>query len=142
PGFNVSNIELALGVLDAVEAHGAPCFLQFNPSNLDHLGGIDVAAALGRTLAARATVPVAVHLDHGTEAGMLRAALRAGFTSLMYDGSTLPLERNLRETREAYLVAAEAGVALEAELGHVAGREPGVLISEATLTDPTAARRF
>ena len=73
---------------------------------------------------------------------MLRAAAHVGFSSLMFDGSTLPLDRNIRETRDAYAVASGAGVALEAELGHVGGREPGVLTSEAVHTDPEAARRF
>ncbi len=142
PGFNVSNLELALGVLDAAEARRAPVLLQFNPSNIEHFGGLAVAAAVGRALAEQADVPVAVHLDHGPDVALLRAAVQVGFTSLMFDGSTFPLERNVRETREAYAVAAAAGVALEAELGHVGGREPGVLTSEAVLTEPEAARRF
>lgn len=142
PGFNVSNVEMALGVLDAAEARGAPIFLQFNPSNLKHIGGVEVAAAVARTLAQRATVPVAVHLDHGPEVALLRRAVAAGFTSLMFDGSTFPIERNRRETMSAYAVAQEARVPLEAELGHVGGREPGVVTSEAVLTDPEAAARF
>jgi ketose-bisphosphate aldolase len=142
PAFNVSNLELALGVIDAAEAHRAPVLLQFNASNLEHFGGIEVAAATARALAAEAAMPVAVHLDHGASAAVLRAAARAGFTSLMFDGSTTPFERNLRDTREAYAIALEAGLALEAELGHVGGREPGVATSEAVLTDPLAARRF
>jgi ketose-bisphosphate aldolase len=142
PGFNVSNLEIALGVLDAAEARGAPVFLQFNPGNLSHVGGIEVAAALGRLLAAQASVAVALHLDHGPDLGLLRAATASGFTSLMFDGSTFPLERNLRETRLAYIHALEANVALEAELGHVGGREPGVVTTSAVLTEPAAARRF
>jgi ketose-bisphosphate aldolase len=142
PGFNVSNVELALGVLDAAAELRAPLLLQCNAANLAHFGGIDAAAAYLRALAAQAPVPAAVHLDHGDSVAQLRAAVRAGFTSLMFDGSTLPLERNLRETREAYAIAAAAGVALEAELGHVGGREPGVATSESRLTDPAAARRF
>ena len=142
PGFNVSNLELALGVIDAAEARRAPLLLQFNRSNIEHFGGIAVAAATARSLAAQATVPVAIHLDHGADIALLRAAVQAGFTSLMYDGSTYPFERNVRETREAYAVAAAAGLALEAELGHVGGREPGVLTSEAVLTDPALAQRF
>ncbi len=142
PGFNVSNIELALGVLDAAEARCAPVMLQFNASNFEHFGGIEVAGAAARTLAAQASTPVAVHLDHGGSAAVLRAAVRAGFTSLMFDGSTRPFERNLSDTREAYIIALAAGLALEAELGHVGGREPGVVTSEAVLTDPQAARRF
>ena len=142
PGFNVSNLEIAQGVIDAAEAKRAPIFLQFNPSNLAHFGGIELAAAVGRSLAARAAVPVALHLDHGPDLATLRAATAAGFTSLMFDGSTFPLERNVRETRQAYVVALAADVALEAELGHVGGREPGVVTSEAVLTEPAAARRF
>ena len=142
PGFNVSNIELALGVIDAAEAARAPLFLQFNRGNLEHLGGVDIAAAVGRRLAERAAVPVAVHLDHGPDVALLREALSYGFTSLMFDGSTAPLERNLRETQAAAALALAAGVAIEAELGHVGGREPGVVTSEAMLTEPEAAQRF
>jgi ketose-bisphosphate aldolase len=142
PGFNVSNLELALGVLDAATARRSPLLLQFNPSNLDHFGGVEVAAATARQLAASAQVPVAVHLDHGGEIELLRAAVAAGFTSLMYDGSTLPLDRNIEQTRRACVLALEHRLALEAELGHVGGREPGVVTSEAVLTDPAAARRF
>lgn len=142
PGFNVSNVEMALGVIDAAEARRAPILLQFNPSNLEHLGGIAVAAALARALAGRATVPVGVHLDHGPQVALLRQAARLGFTSLMFDGSTFPYERNRTETMAAYAVAVEAGVMLEAELGHVGGREPGVATSEMALTDPESAARF
>ena len=141
-GFNVSNVEIALGVLDAAQARRSPFMLQFNPGNLQHIGGAPVAAALARALAERATVPVAVHLDHGPDVAMLREAARAGFTSLMFDGSTFPIERNIDETRRAYAVALEAGLALEAELGHVGGREPGVVTSEAVLTEPASALRF
>ncbi len=142
PGFNISSVEMALGVIDAAEARRAPILLQFNPSNFDHLGGIAVAAALGRTLAARATVPIAVHLDHGPQIAVLRQAARLGFTSLMFDGSIFPYERNRTETMAAYAIAIEAGLMLEAELGHVGGREPGVATSETVLTDPEVAARF
>ena len=142
PGFNVSNIELALGVLDAAEERRSPIMLQFNRSNYEHFGGLAIAAATARALAEQAHVPVAVHLDHGDSVATVRAAVHAGFTSLMFDGSTTPLERNLRDTREAYAIALEAGLALEAELGHVGGREPGVATSESVLTEPATARRF
>ncbi|MQC18368.1 MAG: class II fructose-bisphosphate aldolase [Chloroflexi bacterium] len=142
PGFNVSNIEMIQGVLDAAQAKRAPLFMQFNPSNLDHIGGVEVAAVLVRTMAARVDVPVALHLDHGPSVALVRQAMQAGFTSLMFDGSTFPLERNRRETMEAYAVAQEQRLALEAELGHVGGREPGVATSERVLTDPEVAARF
>ena len=142
PGFNVSNIEMIQGVLAAAEARRAGIFLQFNPSNLEHMGGVEVAAATARALAERAEAPVALHLDHAPSVALVRQAMRAGFTSLMYDGSTYPLERNRRETMEAYAAAQEQRLALEAELGHVGGREPGVATSEHVLTDPAAAAEF
>lgn len=142
PGFNVSNVEMLLGVLDAAEARRAGIFVQFNPSNYRHIGGMDVAARLVRTLAGRAPVPLALHLDHGPSLPVLREAIGAGFTSLMFDGSTFPLERNQRETMQAFAAAREAKLCLEAELGHVGGREPGVVTSEGVLTDPEIAAHF
>ena len=141
-GFNVSNIELALGVIDAAEARRAPILLQFNPSNIEHFGGIEIAGATARALAQASDAPVAVHLDHGPDITLLRAACQSGFTSLMFDGSTTPIDRNIQDSRLAGALAIEHGVALEAELGHVGGREPGVATSESVLTDPAAARRF
>ena len=142
PGFNVSNVEMIQGVIAAAEAKHAGVFLQFNPSNLEHMGGVEVTAATARAYIARAAVPIALHLDHGPSVDLVRRAVRAGFSSLMFDGSTFPLERNQRETMEAYAVAAEVRLALEAELGHVGGREPGVATSERVLTDPESAARF
>lgn len=142
PGFNVSNVEMALGVVAAAEALRAPLFLQFNPANFQHIGGIEVAAAVGRVIAGRSAVPVALHLDHAPTVALIRQAIGLGFTSLMFDGSTFPLERNLRETMQAYAAAQEGTLALEAELGHVGGREAGVRTSEAVLTDPEVAARF
>ena len=142
PGFNVSNLELAQGVLAAAEAKRSPIFLQFNPGNLEHFGGVEMAGTVARALAMRATVPVAVHLDHAPSVALVRQAIRAGFTSVMFDGSTFPLERNRRETMLAYAAAQEGRLGLEAELGHVGGREPGVRTSEAALTDPESAALF
>lgn len=142
PGFNVSTVEMLHGVLDAAQTKRSPIFVQFNPSNLDHIGGVEVAASLVRTVASRVDVPVALHLDHSPSVELVRQATQAGFTSLMFDGSTFPFERNRRETMAAYAVAHEYLLALEAELGHVGGREAGVATSERVLTDPEMAARF
>ena len=142
PGFNVSTVEMLHGVLDAAQTKRSPTFVQFNPSNLDHIGGVEVAASLVRTVASRVDVPVALHLDHSPSVELVRQATQAGFTSLMFDGSTFPFERNRRETMAAYAVAHEYLLALEAELGHVGGREAGVATSERVLTDPERAARF
>ncbi len=142
PGFNVSNVELALGVLEAAEGCRAAVLLQLNSSNSEHMGGLETAVAVLRTLAEHSPVPVGVHLDHGADAATLRRAAAAGCTSLMYDGSMLPLDHNLNETRAAVEIAGRAGLVLEAELGHVGGYEPGVVTSDVQLTDPATAARF
>ena len=142
PAFNVSTPGMALGVLDAAEALHAVVLLQINSGNFDAMGGLEPAAAYLLALARGANVPVGLHLDHGADASTLRRAVAAGCTSVMFDGSTLPYEQNVRETRAARAIAAAAGVALEAELGHVGGSEPGVVTSETDLTDPRQAARF
>ncbi len=142
PAFNASTPAMALGVLDAAEALRAAVLLQLNAGNAEAMGGLEAAAAYLRALAADAGVPVGIHLDHGADAAVLRRAVDAGFTSVMFDGSTLPYEQNVRETRVARATAAAGGVALEAELGHVGGGEPGVVTSETELTDPILAAAF
>ncbi|MYH41355.1 MAG: class II fructose-bisphosphate aldolase [Chloroflexi bacterium] len=142
PAFNVSTAGMALGVLDAAEDRRASVLLQLTPGNAGPMGGLEPAAAHLLELARRAEVPVGLHLDHGADLPALRRAVEAGFTSVMFDGSTLPYGENVRETRLARAVASAAGVALEAELGHVGGSEPGVVTSETALTDPLRAADF
>ena len=142
PAFNVSTAGMALGVLDAAEARRAAVLLQLTPDNAGAMGGLEPAAAHLLQLARRAAVPVGLHLDHGADLPALRRGVEAGFTSLMFDGSTLPYVQNVRETRLARAVASAADVALEAELGHVGGDAPGVVTSETALTDPLRAADF
>ena len=140
--FNVSSLEMAQGVVQAAEATRRPLLVQFNRNGLNHFGGVEVAAAALRALTATASIPIALHLDHADGLEELRAALAAGFTSLMIDGSTLAFADHLALAREAHGIAAAAECPLEAELGHVSGTEAGVTIAEGSLTDPEEAARF
>ena len=87
-------------------------------------------------------MPVGLHLDHADTHEELRAAIDAGFTSLMIDGSTLPFELHVQLAVEARGMLAWEGLPLEAELGHVSGAEEGVTLAEAAWTDPDDAARF
>lgn len=139
---NVSTVEMARALVEAAEAAGRPVLVQFNRAGLAQIGGAEIAAAAVRELAGRSSARVGLHLDHADTLEELRAAIEAGFTSLMIDGSTLPYGRHVSLAREARGMAAWQGLALEAELGHVSGVEEGVTLAEAVWTDPVEAGRF
>ena len=121
----------------AAEAEGLPVILQAGPSCRAHTP-LPVLGAMMRHLAESVDVPVVVHLDHGYTAEECREAIAAGFTSVMFDGSKLPLEENIRATAEISAMAHRAGVSCEGEIGFV-----GYAAGEASRgTDPGDAARF
>ena len=118
PAFDVINQETVLAALEGAAAERAPVILMLLPSHtpLEHWPGL---VALIEVEAERAGVPVCLHLDHATSLGQIRPALDVGLSSVMIDGSTLPLEENIAITRQAVEAAHPLGVSVEAELGHV-----------------------
>ncbi|NLM38198.1 MAG: class II fructose-bisphosphate aldolase [Firmicutes bacterium] len=116
--FNANNLEMAQGIVMAAEKEEAPVIVQVSQGGAEH-GGLEEMAAVVKSLAARASVPVALHLDHGVDFVYNIRCLRAGFTSLMYDGSKLEFAENVRITREVVKAAHAVGVPVEAELGRV-----------------------
>lgn len=139
--FSVANMEMVLGALQAAEELNAPIILQIaevrlKQSPLALIGPLMVAAA------EQSELPVAVHFDHGKTVQKIREALDIGFTSVMFDGSHLPLEENIRQTKEIADIAAEYGAALEAEIGCVGGSEDGSEEIAMHCTRPEDARRF
>ena len=139
---NVSTVEMVRALIAAAEQTGRPLLVQFNRAGLAQIGGAEIAAAAVRGLAERTPAPIGLHLDHADTLEELRAAIDAGFTSLMIDGSTLPYEQHVQLVREARGLAAWQGLPLEAELGHVSGTEAGVTLGAAAWTEPADAQRF
>ena len=122
--FNTPGVESLTAVIDAAEELDLPVIIQFAQCHepwipLDVIGPIMVEAAK------KSTVPVCVHLDHGETLEYLKKALAMGFTAIMYDGSTLPYEENLANTKKAVAMAAKTGASVEAELGSMGRRESG-----------------
>ena len=122
--FSVANMEMVLGVLKAAEETKSPVILQIaevrlKQSPLEIIGPLMVAAAKN------ASVPVAVHFDHGLTTEKIKQALEIGFTSVMFDGSHLSLEENIAKTKETVELAKKYGAAVEAEIGCVGGSEDG-----------------
>lgn len=122
--FSVANMEMVLGVLKAAKELNAPVILQIaevrlKQSPLELIGPLMVAAA------ENADTPVAVHFDHGKTLEKISLALDLGFTSVMFDGSHLPLDENIAVTKKVISLAREYDAAVEAEIGCVGGSEDG-----------------
>ncbi|HCD42107.1 MAG: ketose-bisphosphate aldolase [Bacillota bacterium] len=140
--FNANNLEYVQAIIDAAEEEKAPVILQASQGAINY-AGLDMIVAMVRTAAEKATVPVVLHLDHGTSYEQNVRCLRAGFTSLMFDGSKLPYEENAAITKRIVEMAHVVGVPVEAELGQVptAGNITWEDV-EALMTDPEEAKRF
>ena len=129
--------EDARAYVAAAEAEGAPLILQAGPGARAHMP-LPVWAAMFHSLADGASVPVVSHLDHGTSVTECEEAIALGFTSVMFDGSRLPLEENVAQTKAIVEMAHAAGVSCEGEIGFVGYSEGAA--SEGT--DPDEAARF
>ncbi len=141
-GFNVYNLESARAVIAAATNLRAPVMVQTSEGAVKHAGFGNIASIV-RRLAEEAPVPVALHMDHGKSIEVARAAVEAGYTSVMIDTSRLPLEENIAATREIVEYAHARDVQVEAEIGQLAGIEDlGEEEADATFTVPEEAVRF
>lgn len=138
--FNVIQIEHAEAIVAGAERAGLAVVLQISENTAAFHRGLDGIGAASLVIAARATVPVVVHLDHAESEDLVDEAVTLGFTSVMFDGAKLSYEQNQARTAEVVHRCHAAGVAVEAELGEVGGKDgahaPGVR------TDPSEAAAF
>ena len=141
--FNANNMEIVQAILEAAKRENAPVIMQASQGAIAY-AGLDFITEMVRLAAMASTVPVALHLDHGTDFDQVVRCIRSGFTSVMYDGSKLPLEENIALTRKVLEMTRPIGVSVEAELGKIGGTEDNVHVSEkdAMYTDPEEARYF
>ncbi|WPD18257.1 class II fructose-bisphosphate aldolase [Thermaerobacter composti] len=140
-GCNVYNLETIRAVIEAAEEANAPVILQTTPATV-RIAGAEELAAVVRESATKSRVPVALHLDHGKDEATILQCLRAGYTSVMYDGSRLTFEENIARTRRIVELAHAVGVPVEGELGPIGGREEGGIDVHPIYTDPDEAARF
>jgi fructose-bisphosphate aldolase class II len=141
-GFNAYDLESARAVIQAGADENAPLLLQTSEGAVKHMG-LDAAVAIVRVLADRTAAPVALHLDHGKSEELARAAVDAGYTSVMIDASRQTYDENMRETAHIVEYAHARGVHVEAELGTLGGIEDlGESETRGMLTDPDQAVRF
>ncbi|TDE86939.1 class II fructose-1,6-bisphosphate aldolase [Deinococcus sp. S9] len=140
--FNTNNMEITQAIIHTAERLRSPVMVQMSEGAIKY-GGQDLANIV-LDLAERASVPVALHLDHGSSYESALKAIKMGFTSVMIDASHHPFEENVHETRRVVEAAHAMGISVEAELGRLGGIEEHVVVDEkdAFLTDPEEAVRF
>lgn len=140
--FNVENMEMVQAVVAAAEELRAPVILQTTPSTLKY-ADVDFFYANVKTAAEKSAVPVVMHLDHGSSFDLAMQAFRAGYTSIMIDGSPKPFSENVQVTRAVASACHPAGIPVEAELGKVGGKEDDLIGGEGNpYTDPREAQAF
>jgi fructose-bisphosphate aldolase, class II len=120
--FNVQNLEFARGILDAAEEHPSPCIMQISSRTL-HFFGIKEILQPCLSMAQKSPIPICIHLDHARDINLIRSAIDAGFTSIMYDGSNLPLEENIRQSQIVVDLCRGKQISVEAEVGVVGSDE-------------------
>ena len=128
PQFNINNLEWTKAVLTACEEMKSPVILGVSEGAGKYMTGFKTVAAMVDAMvdSMGITVPVALHLDHGTYEGCYKC-IDAGFSSIMFDGSHYPIAENVEKTKELVKVCAEKGISLEAEVGSIGGEEDGVV---------------
>lgn len=126
--ININNLEWTKAVLETVQELKSPVILGVSEGAAKYMGGFKTVMDLVRNLHdhLNITVPIAVHLDHGSYDGSFKA-LEAGFTSIMFDGSAYPFAENLAKTKEVVAACHAKGVSVEAEVGSIGGEEDGVI---------------
>ncbi|MDU2202632.1 MAG: class II fructose-1,6-bisphosphate aldolase, partial [Anaerococcus hydrogenalis] len=139
--FNINNLEWTKAILETCEEKNSSVILGVSEGAARYMGGFNAVAKMveGLDKDLNITVPVAIHLDHGTYEGA-KKALDAGFTSIMFDGSSLPIEENIEKTKELVELCHNKNVSIEAEVGGIGGEEDGV-VSTGELADPEECKK-
>jgi fructose-bisphosphate aldolase class II len=125
--FNINNLEWTKSILLECEELKTPVILGVSEGAGKYMTGFKTVAAMVKAMdeSLGITVPVALHLDHGSYEGA-KACIEAGFTSIMFDGSSLPIDENIAKTKELVAICNEKGISIEAEVGGIGGEEDGV----------------
>ncbi|MBQ9156917.1 MAG: class II fructose-1,6-bisphosphate aldolase [Eubacterium sp.] len=140
--FNINNLEWTKAILLTAEEQRSPVMLAVSEGAGKYMAGYKTVVGMvnGMLEELKITVPVALHLDHGSYAGA-KACIEAGFSSIMFDGSSLPFEENVEKTKELVAICEEKGMSIEAEVGSIGGEEDGV-IGMGECADPQECKKI
>ncbi len=142
PAFNVNDLEMLKAIMRAAEELCSPIIVQTSEGAIEY-AGMDYLIAMVR-VAAKAAIPVVLHLDHGKNLDVIKTAISSGYTSVMFDGSALSYAENVRLTKQVVKWARAKRVSVEAELGSIKGIEDlvSIAVRNAVLTNPEQAKQF
>lgn len=142
--FNLNNLEFTQAVLQAAQEEQSPVICGVSEGAARYMGGFETVVAMVKGLMKEygITVPVAIHLDHGSSFEKCMQAMNAGFTSVMIDGSSLPLDENISLTKKVVEAAHAIGVSVEAELGRVGGQEDDLIVPEEVYAIPSECEKL
>lgn len=140
--FNINNLEWTKSILQTAQELNAPVILGVSEGAGKYMTGFKTVADMVKAMIEemKITVPVALHLDHGTYEGCYKC-IKAGFSSIMFDGSHLPIQENIDKTKELVAVTKQLGLSLEAEVGAIGGEEDGV-IGKGECADPEECKKI
>ena len=140
--FNINNLEWTKSILQTAQELNAPVILGVSEGAGKYMTGFKTVASMVKAMIEEMniTVPVALHLDHGTYDGCYKC-IKAGFSSIMFDGSHLPIDENIEKTKELVAVTKQLGLSLEAEVGAIGGEEDGV-IGKGECADPEECKKI
>ena len=140
--FNINNLEWTKAILLTAQENNSPVILGVSEGAGKYMTGFKTVAAMVSAMveSLNITVPVALHLDHGSYEACL-ACIEAGFSSVMFDGSHYPIEENIEKTKELVKICAEKGISLEAEVGSIGGEEDGV-VGAGEIADPNECKQI
>lgn len=138
--FNINNLEWTKAILTAAEESKSPVILGVSEGAGKYMTGYKTVASMVKSMIEEMsiTVPVALHLDHGSFEGCLKC-IEAGFSSVMFDGSHYPIDENIEKTKEMVRICKEKGLSLEAEVGAIGGEEDGV-VGNGEVADPNECK--
>lgn len=141
--FNTNNLEITKAIVAAARELDSPLILATSEGAINY-AGINNLKALAEIAAEESGLPISLHLDHGTSLEIVMRCIRHGWSSVMYDGSKLPFEENVANTRQVVELAHLVGVSVEGELGRLVGVEDNISVTEreAAMTDPDQAQEF
>lgn len=140
--FNINNLEWTKAILTTAQENNSPVILGVSEGAGKYMTGFKTVAAMVKAMIdeLNITVPVALHLDHGSYEGCYKC-IEAGFSSVMFDGSHFPIEENVAKTSELVKVCHEKGISIEAEVGSIGGEEDGV-VGAGEIADPNECKKI
>lgn len=139
--FNINNLEILQGVINAARAKKSPVIIQTSESAIKYAGRAYLKAIVD-VAAKESKIPIALHLDHGKDMKTIRECIKHGWTSVMIDMSDKPFSENIKHTKKVVQLAKKHGVSVEAELGTIGGAEDYVKSKHIKYTDPEKAKEF